>query len=58
MNNLILITSVICTTNKPLSYTNNRSVYSHEERFEQTKKTIETVKEKIPVNENCNIPEN
>jgi len=48
MNNLVLITSVICTTNNPLSYTNNRSVYSHNERFEQTKKTIETVKEKIP----------
>ena len=48
MNNLVLITSVICTTNKPLSYTNKRSVYSHVERFEQTKKTIETVKEKIP----------
>lgn len=48
MNNLVLITSVICTTNNPLSYTNNRSVYSHVERFEQTKKTIETIKEKIP----------
>lgn len=48
MRNLVLITSVICTPNKPLSYTNTRSVYSHEERFEQTKKTIETVKEKIP----------
>lgn len=48
MNNLVLITSVICTTNMPLSYTNNRSVYSHEERFEQTKKTIKSIKEKIP----------
>ena len=48
MNNLVLITSVICTTNKPLSYTDKRSVYSHEERFEQTKKTIETIREKIP----------
>ncbi len=48
MDNLVLITSVICTPNTPLSYTNTRSVYSHEERFEQTKKTIQTVKEKIP----------
>jgi hypothetical protein len=48
MKNLVLITSVICTQNTPLSYTNIRSVYSHEERFEQTKKTIKTVKEKIP----------
>jgi len=48
MNNLVLITSVICIENKPLSYTNIRSVYSHEERFEQTKKTIQTIREKIP----------
>lgn len=48
MNNLVLITSVICIENTPLSYTNIRSVYSHEERFEQTKKTIQTIKEKIP----------
>ena len=48
MNNLVLITSVICIENKPLSYTNTRSVYSHEQRFEQTKKTIQTIREKIP----------
>lgn len=48
MNNLVLITSVICTPNTPLSYINTRSVYSHNERFEQTKKTIESVKQKIP----------
>jgi hypothetical protein len=48
MNNLVLITSVICTPNTPLSYTNDRSVYTHEERFEQTKRTIESVKQKIP----------
>ena len=48
MNNLVLITSVICTPNNPLSYTSTRSVFTHDERFAQTKKTIETVKEKIP----------
>ena len=48
MNNLVLITSVICTPNNPLSYTPTRSVFTHDERFAQTKKTIETVKEKIP----------
>ena len=48
MQNLVLITSVICTQNAPLSYTNTRSVYSYAERFEQTKNTIETVKAKIP----------
>jgi hypothetical protein len=52
MKNLVLITSVIKTPNLPLSYTNSRSIYSHEERFEQTKKTFETVRERIP---NCEI---
>jgi thymidylate synthase len=48
MRNLVLITSVVNTPNKPLSYSNVRSVFSREERFEQTKKTIQSVKEKIP----------
>jgi hypothetical protein len=48
MNNLVLITSIIKTPNAPLSYTNTRSVYSHEERYEQTKKTIQSVRDKIP----------
>ena len=36
MNNIILITSVINTPNKPLSYSKTRSVYNRRERFEQT----------------------
>ena len=48
MNNLTLITSVINTPNKPLSYSNVRSVFTREERYEQTKKTINSIKEKIP----------
>lgn len=48
MNNIILITSVINTPNKPLSYSKTRSVYNRNERFEQTKKTIQSVKEKLP----------
>lgn len=48
MNNLILITSVINTPNLPLSYTNTRSVFSRQERFKQTQKTIQSIKEKLP----------
>lgn len=48
MKNLVLITSVINTPMIPLSYTETRSIYTKEERFEQTKHTIATVKEKIP----------
>lgn len=52
MSNLVLVTSIIKTPNLPLSYTNVRSVYSHSERYEQTKLTIQSIKEKIP---NCKI---
>lgn len=48
MKNLCLVTSVINIPNLPYSYTNTRSVFNPEERFEQSKKTILTLKEKIP----------
>jgi hypothetical protein len=50
MSELVLITSIINTPNKPLSYTNTRSVFSRKERFEQTKLTIQSIKNKIPNN--------
>ena len=48
MNNFVIITSVINISKNPLSYTNTRSVFSPEERYEQTLKTISSVREKIP----------
>ena len=48
MTNLVLITSIIKTPDIPLSYISTRSVFTHNERFEQTKKTIQTIREKIP----------
>jgi hypothetical protein len=48
MKYLVLITSVINIPNRPLSYTNTRSIYTKEERLEQTKKTIYSVQKKIP----------
>jgi hypothetical protein len=50
MKNITLITSVIDTPNIPLSYTPTRSVFTKEIRFEQLKKTIATIREKIPDN--------
>jgi hypothetical protein len=47
MSNLVLITSIIKPPNTRLSY-GERSVYTHKERFEQTKYTIQTIREKIP----------
>jgi hypothetical protein len=52
MINLVLVTSIIKTPNSALSYINTRSVFTHEERYQQTIKTISTVKKKIP---NCKI---
>ena len=48
--NITLITSIINISNKPLSYTTCRSVYTKSERFDQTKYTIETIKKYIPDN--------
>ena len=45
--NVVLISSIINTPNNPLSYTDTRSVFSHYDRFEQTKKTIQTIRNKI-----------
>jgi len=45
---LCLITSVIKTPPLPLSYTDTRSVFTPEERYNQTINTIESVRNKIP----------
>lgn len=46
--NVILITSKIYVSNINFSYSKTRSVYSFEERFKQTLKTIASVKKEIP----------
>jgi hypothetical protein len=48
MKDCIIITSVIQTANKPLSYSETRSIYSHQQRFEQTLETIESVRKCMP----------
>jgi len=48
MNNLVFIGSIIKPPNWPLFYSNVRSVYTPLERFEDTKKTIQSVRENIP----------
>uniref|UniRef100_A0A6C0JHV5 Glycosyl transferase family 1 domain-containing protein n=1 Tax=viral metagenome TaxID=1070528 RepID=A0A6C0JHV5_9ZZZZ len=46
--NVILITSKIYVSTTQFSYSKTRSVYSFEERFKQTLKTIASLKKKIP----------
>ncbi len=43
-NDIFLVTSVINTSTNPFTYTDVRSVYSTEERLEQTLKTIESIR--------------
>jgi len=50
--NLVLITSVINISSNPLSFTTTRSFCGKEKRFEDTKKTIESVKKYI---KNCEV---
>ena len=46
--NIVLITSKIIVSNSPFSYTPIRSIYTKEQRFTQTIKTIESVRRYIP----------
>jgi hypothetical protein len=46
--NIVIINSKLITSNFTLSYVNKRSIYTFEERLEQTKQTIETIRKYIP----------
>lgn len=48
MKDCVIITSIIETTSLPLSYSDIRSVYSHQQRFEQTLETIDSVRKYLP----------
>jgi hypothetical protein len=50
IKNIVVITSIINIPNLPFSYTQTRSVYNRNERYEQTKITIKSIKDKIPDN--------
>jgi hypothetical protein len=45
--NLVIITSVINISKNPLDYTNTRSIYTPEQRYTQTIKTITSIRYKI-----------
>lgn len=48
MNIFFFISSVINATGDPLTYSYIRSIYSTEERFQQTLKTIESIRTYVP----------
>lgn len=46
--NIVIITSVCNTINAPLTYTQNRSVFSWEQRYQQLLETIKSTRKHIP----------
>lgn len=46
--NIVMITSKIIVSNEKYTYVNTRSIYSKEERFQQTLMTISSVRQYIP----------
>lgn len=46
--NIVLVTSKIVVSNKKFTYVNKRSIYSTEERYEQTINTIKSIRTHIP----------
>ena len=46
--NIVIITSKIYTSNKPFSYSSERSIYTPKERLSQTIETIKSVRDNIP----------
>ena len=46
--NIVMISSKIIISNNSIQFTNNRSLYSVEERFNQTLETINSIKKYIP----------
>lgn len=48
IKNLVLITSVCYTGNKPYTYIETRSLFTPKQRYEQLLETIKSVREKIP----------
>jgi hypothetical protein len=48
MRDCIIVTSIVEISDKPFSFTSVRSVYTHQQRFEQTLETIESIRKHLP----------
>jgi hypothetical protein len=55
MKHFICVTSVINISNKPLSYTYTRSVFSHAQRLEQTCKTLTSICDHFTSSTQCEV---
>lgn len=48
MRNCIIVTSIVEISDAPLDWSAVRSIYSHQQRFEQTLETIESIRKHLP----------
>lgn len=48
MKDCVIVTSIVEITNKPLDWSAVRSIYTHQQRFEQTLETIESIRTYLP----------
>jgi hypothetical protein len=48
MKSCVIVTSVVEISNAPLDWSAVRSIYSHQQRFEQTLETIESIRKHLP----------
>lgn len=48
MKDCVIVTSVVEISNAPLDWSSIRSVYTHQQRFEQTLETIESIRKHLP----------
>lgn len=48
MKDCIIVTSIVEISDKPLYWSSVRSIYTHQQRFEQTLETIESIRKYLP----------
>jgi hypothetical protein len=48
MKDCIIVTSIVEISDKPLDWSPVRSIYTHQQRFEQTLETIESIRKHLP----------
>jgi hypothetical protein len=48
MKDCVIVTSIVEISDAPIAYAPTRSLYSHQQRFEQTLETIESIRTRLP----------
>jgi hypothetical protein len=48
MKDCVIVTSIVEISDAPIAYAPTRSLYSHQQRFEQTLETIDSIRRHLP----------